>query len=111
MEGILFRKSRQNMIMTELTTLAAGILAAVGAGAGAVLCAAPLGEGPRRRWLFTVGSYGVNIGGLVLMIGSVAGWQGADAMFCGLLMVVFGTGTQCAPANKPSAAPASETVQ
>ena len=87
--------------MTELTTLAAGILSAV--GLGAVLLSAATDDRQQLRKLFRLGTYGLNLGGLVLMVGAVAGWQGADAMFCGLLMVVLGTGTQVYPEVQGSA--------
>jgi hypothetical protein len=93
------------MIMTELTTLAAGVLSAV--GLGAVLLSAATEDAQHLRKLLRLGTYGLNLGGLVLMIGAIAGWQGDDAMFCGLLMVVLGTGMQVYP-EAHAGAPAAQ---
>ncbi len=97
------------MVMGELASLAAGILAAI--GAGAILVSVTQGDGPRRQGLLKLGTYAIGMGGLVLMVGSIAGWQGADAMFCGLLMVVFGTGTEYVSADKRGADKPSEPIQ
>ena len=43
----------------------------------------------------------------LVVIGAVAGWQGDDAMFCGLLMVVLGTGMQVYP-EAHAGAPAAQ---
>jgi hypothetical protein len=87
------------MVISYVITLAGGILAAI--AAGALLVAAVSDDAGLRERLHRMTAYALGIGGLVLMFGSIAGWQGTDAMCCGLLMVVFGTAIQ----PQPSAAP------
>ena len=85
------------MSMTAIVTLAAGILGTI--GLGGILCAGSTSDEARREWLFRLGAGGLTIGGLVLMVGSLLDWQGSDAMFLGLMMVVFGVDAKVLPGN------------
>lgn len=79
-------------------TLFAGISAAI--GAGGVLMGAVSQDDQRRLRLHRIGTCGLTLCGAVLMLGAIVGWQGTDAMVWGLLLIVFGTGTQLAPLAK-----------
>lgn len=89
------------MSMTWFATLAAGVLACV--GLGGILTAVALKDPCRRKRSFRLGTYGLTLGGLVLMLGSIAGWLGSSEMFGGLLMVVFGTGSALLPTKASKA--------
>jgi hypothetical protein len=86
------------MSMISFITVAAGILATI--GLGGILLAAASTDPDRGDRRFKVGLHALCLGGLVLLVGSVAGWAGAKAMFGGLMMVLFGADTKLVPANK-----------
>jgi hypothetical protein len=86
------------MSMISFITVAAGILATI--GLGGILLAAAAKDPERSGRCFKVGMNALCLGGLVLLVGSVAGWSGADAMFGGLLMVLFGADAKFLPANQ-----------
>ncbi len=83
------------MSMTWFATLSAGLLALV--GLGAVFTAFVLRTEPRRSTVFRIGTVGLTLAGLVLMLGSVIGWLGSNEMFGGLMLLVFGTGSSLVP--------------
>jgi hypothetical protein len=85
------------MLMSDVTTLAAGVLATI--GLGSVLLASAIKEEALRQRLFNLGASGLTICGAVLMVGSLFGWQNADAIFLGLLLVVFGSDAKLLPGN------------
>jgi hypothetical protein len=84
------------MLTTSIVTLAAGILAT--AGLGAMVLTARAQDTVRHVRFYNLGKYALCLGGLVLMVGSVAGWSGAGAMVCGLLIVAFGADARQLPA-------------
>ncbi len=86
------------MSMISFITVAAGILATV--GLGGILLGAAAKDPDRSGRCAKVGLHALCLGGLVLLVGSVAGWSGADAMFCGLMMVLFGADAKLLPANQ-----------
>jgi hypothetical protein len=88
--------------MVGFATLAAGVLAAI--GAVGVVIAAVSKDGSPRRLSFKVGAYGLALGGVVLMLGGLAGWFRPTDAFGGLLMVVFATGSNVLPAQKAGSA-------
>ena len=83
------------MSMTWFATMAAGLLAMI--GLGGVFAGILLKAEPRRRQVFRIGTVGLTLSGLVLLLGSLIGWLGSNEMFGGLLLVVFGTGASLMP--------------
>ncbi len=79
------------MAIAWFATLAAGAFASL--GACGLFASAFFKEAGRRRFVFRVGAFGFTIGGLVLMLGTVAGILGSKELFDGLLLVMFGTGS------------------
>ncbi len=95
--------------MISFITVAAGILATIGLG-GILLAAAASKDPDLSGRCFKVGLHALCLGGLVLLVGSVAGWAGANAMFGGLMMVLFGTDAKLLPANKSRTAVSHDPV-
>ncbi len=94
--------------MISFITVAAGVLATI--GLGGILLAAAAKDPDRRDRRFKVGLSALCLGGLVLLVGSVAGWSGADAMFGGLMMVLFGADAKLLPANQRKTAVPHESA-
>ncbi len=85
------------MSIAWFLALAAGILASIGV-VGLFMTAAFKDEG-RRNLCFRVGASGFTLGGLVLMLGAVAGQLETSCLYGGLLMAVFGTGANLLPSR------------
>ncbi len=89
------------MSMAWFAALATGVLASI--GIGGIIMAVVFRDAGRRQLSFRVGAIGLTLGGLVLMLGAVAGGLESKAVFGGLLMVLFGTGSNLLPPNTPGA--------
>jgi peptidoglycan/LPS O-acetylase OafA/YrhL len=77
--------------------VAVGLLALV--GASSLLIAAIFKDDSSRRMIFKVGTYGLILTGLALMLGSMSKLFGSNELFDGLLLIVFGTGAEMLPAK------------
>jgi hypothetical protein len=77
--------------------VAVGLLALV--GASGLLIAAIFKDDSSRRMIFKVGTYGLILTGLALMLGSMSNLFGSNELFDGLLLIVFGTGAEMLPAK------------
>jgi hypothetical protein len=86
------------MSMSWFMAVAAGLSATI--GAGGLFMASLFRDDRRRRLTFKVGTYGLTMGGLLLMLGSVAGVFGPQELWGGLLMAVFGTGSSILPRRR-----------
>jgi hypothetical protein len=94
------------MSLSWSATLAAGIFASI--GACGLFAFAFFKDDGRRRSAFRLATLGFTIGGLVMMLAAVAGVLGAQELFGGLLLVLFGTGSSVLSAKALSPAPPEE---
>jgi hypothetical protein len=86
------------MELHQLFYVAVGLIALV--GAGCFLLAAIFKDESNRRVIFKVGTYGLTLTGMTLMVGSMFNLFGSSELFYGLLLVVFGTGAEMFPAKR-----------
>jgi len=95
------------MSLGSLIVIAASVVAAFG---GAELLATATNKDPaQRERRLRRATYGLTLGGLLLMIGSIVGWCGNDALFGGLMMLTLGTGIEVAPAERSAPAAQQQT--
>jgi hypothetical protein len=62
-------------------------------GMGGMFLGAVLDQGAIRRRAFRAGSVAMGLGGLTLMLGGLSGVVGSDEFFGGLMMLLFGSGS------------------
>jgi len=90
------------MELHRLFYAAVGLIVLV--GASCLFIAAIFKDESNRRITFKAGTYGLTLGGMALMVGSMFKLFGSNELFDGLLLVLFGTGAEMLPA-KPDAKP------
>jgi len=83
-------------------TVSAATLAAI--GLAGLLLSAGMTNGDRRRQALRVGTRAMGLSGLTLMLGGLVGWADTNALFGGLIMVVFASGVSLPPTSAATTA-------
>ncbi len=94
------------MSLTEFVTLVAGTMGCVGLTAGFVSAVTQRPE--RRRRAFRGACWSFTSGGLILMLGGLAGLADQNAFFGGFMMMLFGCGASLPADRAPGSGPTRE---